>query len=66
MALQCDDCGYKGKKAVEGGCPACGSRSFRAPRRKREKVKEPQPIRTAFMILLWGVLLYKLYQFTFS
>lgn len=66
MALQCEDCGYKGKQAIEGGCPACGSKKFRAARRRLERAKEPQPFRTAFMILLWGVLLYKLYQFIVS
>ena len=63
MALQCEDCGYKGRHAVEGGCPACGSRKFKMARRRLEKTKEPQPFRTAFMLLLWAVLLYKLYDF---
>lgn len=64
MALQCQDCGFKGKKAIEGGCPACGSARFRvAKRQKREKPeKEFQPIRTLFMIALWALLFYKLYE----
>ncbi len=62
--LHCRDCNFKGKKAVAGACPACGSRNISSIKEKLDKVepKKSHPLKTIAMTLLWGFFIYKIYE----
>ncbi len=67
MAYRCADCSYTGNRVVNGRCPACGSGNISKVKvaRAAEEEKEARPMRLVMMIVLWTVLLYKLYEYLF-
>lgn len=61
MIYHCKDCGYRGKKATQGRCPACGSSKIMSDMAEQDTVKK-QPLQLAVLIVLWSVLFVLIYR----
>lgn len=69
MSFRCLSCGHKGKKALQGACPACGSFNLkRADTQKLEpeKPQASQKLKSLAMTVLWLCLGYLIFQKLFG
>ncbi len=62
MAYQCHDCSFKGRKFPQGRCPACGSAHVTTAKNSSETSEKRRPWSLIILILLWGYLVYAIYQ----
>lgn len=65
MSFKCLTCGFKGKKAKQGACPACGSFNIKQKRVMKlepEENKKKLTIKSIAMTALWLYFGYMLFQ----
>jgi len=62
MQHQCRDCSYRGKRLVQGGCPACGSANIGRLKGVDKEAKPTSNLSTVVMLALWVALAYLLFD----
>ena len=63
MSFICQECGYKGKQANTGACPACGSHHIRTQASGtllKEKVDKYRHVKLGVLVVAWSAFGYEL------